>query len=309
MEPFRGKDGKPKGGRKKCLWMQAGVVRKKYCDKDYYCPSCKFDFVMHRTARQNRLMRDEGRHPVGKAGRIVSWKEKFLSLPRSRRPCVHHLKGRIDFMPCNHEYRCGVCEFDQFFFDRFSVNAVLRPIQVSEVKGFKVPKGYYFHRGHTWLQVEEGPMVSVGIDDFALRLLGPLDRIEGPLMGKGVKQGEGGITVTRGEKCATLASPVSGVVTSVNWKLRDQGSIANRDPYNDGWVMKLHAPELRAEVKNLMISDEATGFFDKQILNLYRLLEEEGRLAADGGQLGEDIYGSLPGVDWDRLVEMFLKTW
>ncbi|MBW2064064.1 MAG: glycine cleavage system protein H [Deltaproteobacteria bacterium] len=307
MESFRNIK-ETAGGFKKCLWMQAGVVKKKYCLKEYYCPSCRFDFVMHRTARQNRRIREEGGHPVGKAGRIVSWKDKLLSIPRVRRPCVHHLKGRIDFMTCNQEYRCGVCEFDQFFFDRFSVNAIIRAIRVSEMKGFKVPKGYYFHKGHTWLQVEEGPMVSVGIDDFALRLLGPLDRIEGPLMGKGVKQGGAGILVSRRENNATLASPVSGVVTSVNWKLRERGNIANRDPYNDGWVMKVHAPNLRAQIKNLMISDEATGFFDKEISSLYRLLEEEGRLAADGGQLGEDIYGSLPEIGWDRLVESFLET-
>ncbi|MBW1996511.1 MAG: glycine cleavage system protein H [Deltaproteobacteria bacterium] len=227
METSRKMKGDLRGEDKKCLWMQAGVVRRKYCDKDYDCPSCRFDFVMHRSARQNMRMRHEGRHPPGKAGKIVSWKERLLSLPRSRRPCVHYLKGRIDFMPCNYEYRCGVCEFDQFFFDRFSVNAVIRAIQVSEVKGFRVPGGYYFHKGHTWLQVEEGPMVSVGIDDFALRLLGPLDRIEGPLMGKGVKQGGAGIVVFRGANKATLEFPVSGVVTSVNWKLRDRGSIAN----------------------------------------------------------------------------------
>ncbi|MBW1996510.1 MAG: hypothetical protein JRJ29_00955 [Deltaproteobacteria bacterium] len=72
--------------------------------------------------------------------------------------------------------------------------------------------------------------------------------------------------------------------------------------------MKLHAPNLRTQVKELMIGDEVAGFFDKEISSLYWLLEEEGRLAADGGQLGEDIYGSLPGVGWDRLVELFLKT-
>jgi len=36
--------------------------------------------------------------------------------------------------------------------------------------------------------------------------------------------------------------------------------------------------------------------------------EVAGPLAADGGQLGQDIYGSLPQLGWDRLVQGFLRT-
>ncbi|MBW2029522.1 MAG: glycine cleavage system protein H [Deltaproteobacteria bacterium] len=296
-----------KQGHRKCLWMQAGVVKKKYCRHEYDCPSCRFDIVMHRTASENRKRKEAGGHPRGRAGSIISWKEKLLSLPRYRRPCVHHLKGRIEFMPCHHEYRCGVCEFDQYFFDKFSVNAVVRPIQTSEVKGFKVPQGYYFHRGHTWLQIEEGPMVRVGIDDFALRLMGPLDRIESPLIGKEVRQGRGDILVSRGENRAQLNSPVSGIVTSINPRPREQGSIANRDPYNEGWVMKVHSSNLRRDVKSLTINEETRAFMDKEVTKLYGFLEDEGKLAADGGFLGEDIYGSLRDVPWEKLVGQFLN--
>jgi glycine cleavage system H lipoate-binding protein len=61
---------------------------------------------------------------------------------------------------------------------------------VLDIKGFRIPQGYYLHSGHTWIKVEESSTVRVGIDEFAQRLLGPFDRIEAPLLGKEVKQGK-----------------------------------------------------------------------------------------------------------------------
>ena len=41
---------------------------------------------------------------------------------------------------------------------------------------------------------------------------------------------------------------------------------------------------------------------------LYRAIEETaGPLAADGGELGRDIYGAMPELGWERLAERFLK--
>jgi glycine cleavage system H lipoate-binding protein len=219
------------------------------------------------------------------------------------------MKGRIEFRACNHDYRCGNCEFDQFFNDEYSVHAVIRPVEMSKVKGLRIPQGYYFHEGHTWLRMEEGSTVRVGIDEFALRLLGPLERIEAPLMGKAVAQGRGEIRADRGGRTAMIASPVSGVVTAVNPKLREQGQVAHDDPYSDGWVMSVHAGTLRQDLKHLMIHSETEAFMAAEVERLFQTIEEAGGpLSIDGGQLGTDIYGSMPQLGWDKLVRRFLRT-
>jgi glycine cleavage system H lipoate-binding protein len=188
------------------------------------------------------------------------------------------------------------------------VHAVVRPVDVLDVKGFKLPHGYYLHRGHAWVKIEEGSTARIGLDDFALRLLGPLDRVEAPLMGKVVEQDRGDILLNRSANTARIQSPISGVVTDINPELRDQGSLANRDPYTQGWVMRLHSEDLRRDLKKLMIGDQATDYLDEEIDRLYRVIEEEaGPLAADGGYLGDDIYGNLPGVDWHKLTRIFLQ--
>jgi glycine cleavage system H lipoate-binding protein len=290
-----------------CIWMQAGVVRRKYCAIDFHCEACRFDRAMRRTARENSQLRQQGTIPQGKSGRIVYWKDRLRELPAWQQPCLHHMKSRIEFRACTHDYQCGNCEFDQYFSDQYTVHAVVRPVDVLDVKGFKLPHGYYLHRGHTWVKIEEGSTVRVGLDDFALRLLGPLDRVEAPLMGKQVEQDRDDILLSRSSNTARVQSPISGVVTDINPGLREKGRLANDDPYTSGWVMRLHSDNLRRDLKNLMIGDQASEYLDGEIDRLYEVIEEEaGPLAADGGYLGDDIFGNLPQTSWQKLTRLFL---
>jgi glycine cleavage system H lipoate-binding protein len=240
---------------------------------------------------------------------IVHWIEKLLETPLSKRPCIHHMKGRIDFKNCSHDYRCANCEFDQYFYDQYSVHALVNPVDLLNVDGFKIPQGYYIHKGHAWIKIEEGSSVRLGLDDFALRLLGPLDHVEAPLTGKRMKQSDSQIVIKRGGKKANILSPVSGVVTDVNSRLREEGSLANKNPYTDGWVVRLHSENLRNELKDLYIGSETTDFMEKEVSILYDVIEESGGLLnTDGGYLGEDIYGKMPQIGWERLTGLFLRT-
>ena len=295
--------------RTPCIWMQAGVARQKFCNIDYQCEACRFDRALRRTARENSRLRQSGEIPPGRSGRIVYWKDRLRELPAWKQPCLHHMKGRIDFRACTHDYQCGNCEFDQYFSDQYTVHAVVRPVDVLDIKGFKIPHGYYLHRGHTWVKIEEGSTVRVGLDDFALRLLGPLDRVDAPLLGKEVKQDRDDILLSRSSNTARVQSPISGVVTDINPELRERGSLANQDPYTQGWVMRLHSQNLRQDIKNLMIGEQASQYLDGEIDRLYEVIEEEaGPLAADGGYLGDDIYGNLPQTSWQKLTRLFLHT-
>ncbi len=291
-----------------CLWKQAGVVKEKACRIDFECAACRYDRVLRRVARENRRFRQLGRPVGGKRGEIVFWKDRMRERSPWTRPCIHHMKGCIEFRACTHSYNCRDCEFDQYFTDQYAVHAVVKPVDVLDIEGIKLPQGYYYHQGHTWLKIEEGAIVRVGIDDFALRLMGPPDRIEAPLMGKPVTQGNGHIRIRRGENTADLLCPVTGVVTDINPLLRENGGAANAAPYSDGWVMRVHAENLRRDLRGLMMGSEARESVEAQIDRLFGAIEEVAPLAADGGFLGTDIYGSLPRLGWDRLARMFLNV-
>ena len=301
--------GQPVDKANPCLWMQAGVVPHKFCDSNYNCSPCPFDRAMRRVALQNKKLREQGKVLKGKKGKIAFWKDRLKELPPSRRPCLHHMKGRIDFRACTHEYQCGNCEFDQYFQDQYTVHAFVRPVDFLDVQGFKIPQGYYLHQGHCWAKLEEGSEVRLGIDDFALRLLGPPDQIKAPLVGKEIQQNRSDILMNRGKFEAKVLSPVSGVVTAVNSKLREQGNVANEDPYSEGWVLRIHTHNLRQDLKNLMIGEETETFYSQEIHRLYGVIEDEtGPLTADGGKLHNDIFGNLPQLGWERLTKLFLRT-
>ncbi len=292
-----------------CIWMQGGVVKQKMCRSDYECTACRYDRALRKAARANQRIRMRGQIPAGRRGQIVSWQERLRELPVRKQPCIHHLKRKIGFRSCTHAYSCGDCEFDQYFYDQYTVHAVVKPIDVLNVAGFKIPQGFYLHEGHCWLRIEDGSNVRIGIDDFALRLFGPLDHIEAPLLGKEVVQNREDITIVHKEKRAPVLSPVSGVITAVNPKLAEKGRSAGGNPYVDGWVATLHAPRLRAEVKTLMIRDETKAFLKQEVDRLYDVIDQVvGPLAADGGNLGEDIFGNAPQLGWERLAGMFLRS-
>lgn len=292
-----------------CIWMQAGVVYRKICQSNYQCTTCRFDRVLRRTCEKNNRLKEHGKPLMEKQGKIVFWKEKLKERPQWQRPCIHHMKKRIEFKACTRDYKCENCEFDQYFNDLYTVHSVVRPVDFLDIDGFKIPQGFYLHRGHAWMKVEEGSEVRIGLDDFAMRLLGPLDQIEAPLVGKTLKQDRPDILMIRGRQKAKMLSPVSGVVTAINPKLRERGDLSNQDPYSEGWVLRVHSKNLRQDLKNLMIGRETEDFYIDEVDRLYSVIEKEaGPLTADGGQLGRDIYSSIPQVGWERLVNLFLHT-
>ncbi|MCU0560425.1 MAG: hypothetical protein MUD16_09560 [Desulfobacterales bacterium] len=296
-------------GGARCIWMQAGVVARKICRRDFACRDCAFDLALRRVVRENETRKRQGRPPAaGRRAAIVAWQERLNRLPLRRRPCLHHLKGRIGFRACTGDYLCGSCDFDQFFNDQYAVFAAVQPVSALNIHGVRLPQGVYLHPGHCWVGLEEEETVRIGLDDFSLRVFAPLDRVDAPLIGKRLRQNQPAIGLHRGERHAWALAPVDGVVTEVNPRLREEGLPAGGGDA-DRWVLRAHAPELRKNLRGLMIGAQASAFLHTEIERLFRMVEETaGPLAADGGELGSDIYGHLPRLGWDELAAAFLRA-
>jgi glycine cleavage system H lipoate-binding protein len=293
-----------------CIWMQAGIVKVKQCSRHYDCVSCGFDRALRRTAGENHELRSCGRMPEGKRRRIVFWQDRMRSLPQWQRPCVHHLKRRISFRSCTNDYSCRNCDFDQFFQDQYAVHTVVKPVAAMDVAGVQFPQGYYLHRGHAWVKMEADGTVRIGMDDFCGRLLGPPDQVRAPLIGKTLQQGKAELALVKGEHSARIRSPVSGVITDVNPRLAEEPELMAAAPYTDGWILRVHVPLIRREMKALMMGEETETFLGGEVEALYQEIEAATGtpLAADGGTLVADIRSVVPGLAWDRLVSRFLRT-
>ena len=67
--------------------------------------------------------------------------------------------------------------------------ATPRP-QAGLVGGFRVPENLRYHPGHTWALSESPNLVRVGMDDFASKLIGKVERIVLPQRGQWIRQGQ-----------------------------------------------------------------------------------------------------------------------
>ena len=297
-------------GPPSCLWMQAGVVRKKICPRDYECAACRFDKAMNRVCRENQLAREEGRKPWGRRGRFIFWKDRLRRLPLAKQPCVHHMRGHISFRSCHRDYRCINCDFDQYFSDQYRVYTMVTPVEFANVKGVLLPAGYYLHPGHTWVSIQEDGEVRIGIDDFAWQMLGfpDPDTIRFPLVGKAVCQGQAALTVRKKDVRAVFPSPVTGVVTAVNAAVLNQPGLAHGQPYTHGWILRVFSNELRKALSTLLFMEEARTFMAGEVDRLYAFLEQAAGLGAvDRALRISDLMGRVPGRDRERAVRLFFS--
>ena len=277
-----------------CLWMQAGVVKFKNCNNFYDCNRCKYDLGMQKQTAK---------------GKQMSWQDAMRQRPGIDRTCRHSLTRRIENRICSFNYNCSTRDFDQFFEDVWTPKTKGISFEMQDVKGFDVPTDYYFHNGHTWARIESGGTIRIGLDDFALKLLGRADALDLPLMGKELDRDHVGWGLRRRENQANVLSPISGVIVEVNEKVRENPEITNREPYGDGWLFMVRPPDVKKSVKKLMADTDSLNWINGEINKLEGMIEEvAGPLAADGGYLQNDIYGNLPNLGWKNLTKTFLGT-
>ena len=292
-----------------CVWSQGRLNLRKLCDKEHRCAECPLDKSLSESAEKNRDARRQGKIPLTPDGRVAFTRERLQLLPEGERPCLLYANGLIDYKICCKNYECLFCEFDRYFSEQHQVHAIVRPLDVLNIRGFRMPQGYYFHLGHTWVRIEENADVSIGLDDFALRLLGPLDHIDTPLIGNAVSQGKPIIIIGRGSHKASVLSPVSGVVSTINLSVKENAAVVGEDPYARGWILKVHTDNLRRDLKNLLIGSEAVNQLEQEIERLLR----EITMTTDVSPLsnpdaGNDITNYLPDLGWERLVRLFLTA-
>jgi glycine cleavage system H protein len=103
---------------------------------------------------------------------------------------------------------------------------------------------------HEWLRLE-GETAFVGITDYAQKELGDIVFIEVETEGEELEKGDTFGTIEAVKTVSDLYMPVTGKVEEFNEELEDQPELVNKDPYGDGWVVKIKVKD-KAEFENLL---------------------------------------------------------
>jgi glycine cleavage system H lipoate-binding protein len=172
---------------------------------------------------------------------------------------------------------------------------------------FQLPAGVKLHPGHTWARLEQDGLVTVGIDDFAHKLVGPA-AVDLPAIGSRVAQGEPALALRDEGRSVDMLSPVDGTVLAVNPALA-QGAAALDDPYGAGWLFKVKPAKLAANLRQLHGADAGRRMLELASESLVRRMDPElGRVLQDGGAPVHGIARALAGDGWEDFAREFLLT-
>jgi glycine cleavage system H protein len=182
-------------------------------------------------------------------------------------------------------------------------------LQGTVVAGFEVPDRLRYHPGHSWALSESPSLVRVGIDDFACKLTGKIESITLPARGQWIRQGQKMCTVHRDGSAADIVSPIEGTVSDINDAAVSDPKLVSCDPYGEGWLLTVQAPDAKTSFRNLLGGTLARHWMEEAASRLrLRMPTALGALAQDGGVAVDDLAAQIPDANWLSLAKEFFLS-
>jgi len=102
-----------------------------------------------------------------------------------------------------------------------------------------VPADLLYTAEHEYVRKGAGNVVTVGITDYAQGELGDVVFVNLPKPGDKVTAHQAFGTIEAVKAVSELYTPLAGEVVEVNGALDADPAVVNRDPYGDGWMVRL----------------------------------------------------------------------
>lgn len=122
------------------------------------------------------------------------------------------------------------------------------------------PQNLKYTSEHEWIRVE-GDMAYVGITYYAQEQLGDIVFVDIPTVGETLEANEVFGTIEVVKTISDIFLPVAGEVLEQNEALEENPELVNKDPYGEGWLIKIKPTNL-ADIDDLL---DAEGY--KAVIN------------------------------------------
>ncbi len=106
-----------------------------------------------------------------------------------------------------------------------------------------IPDNLKYTHDHEWVSID-GDIATVGITEFAQAELGDVVFIDVDTLGETLDKEEVFGTIEAVKTVSDILLPLSGEVIEFNEMLEDAPEIINKDPYGDGWIIKVKCTNL-----------------------------------------------------------------
>ena len=116
------------------------------------------------------------------------------------------------------------------------------------------PGDLLYTKDHEWVKID-GENAIVGITDYAQKELGDIVYVEVDTVGENLDKEETFGTNEAVKTVSDLFMPLSGEVTEFNEELESTPDVVNKDPYGQGWIIKMKLSNT-AEVDELLSAEK-----------------------------------------------------
>ncbi|HSL25968.1 MAG TPA: glycine cleavage system protein H [Acidimicrobiia bacterium] len=138
-----------------------------------------------------------------------------------------------------------------------------------DVRGCQIPDHlHYWPEKHVWATFAEG-MATVGITDVAQHLAKTIISALPKEAGRPARKGKSLGTVESGKWVGPVTSPIDGEVVEANRLLATDPGILNRDPYGEGWFVRIRPDDWPRDAGEMVTGDAGVAAYRA-------FLEEEG---------------------------------
>ena len=107
------------------------------------------------------------------------------------------------------------------------------------------PQNLKYTNEHEWIRVE-GDIAYVGITDYAQEQLGDIVFVVIPTVGETLEAGETFGTIEVVKTISDLFLPLAGEILEQNEALEENPELVNKDPYGEGWLIKMKPADASA---------------------------------------------------------------
>jgi len=104
----------------------------------------------------------------------------------------------------------------------------------------EIPDSLHYTEEHEYVKpTEDAGVVVIGITDYAQGELGDVVYVDLPEVGAKFSQMDVFGSIEAVKAVSDLFSPVAGEVIEINADLESDPGMVNKDPYGDGWMIKM----------------------------------------------------------------------
>jgi len=128
---------------------------------------------------------------------------------------------------------------------------------MATIRGFEFPDELWYLIEHdTWLRLDADGNATIGITPLGAHISGEFIEFMAKPVGESIDRDRALGMLEMSKVIRSVRSPISGVLLASNERVKGAAGLINRDPYGEGWLVRLRPTSWEADAR-LLVSGAA----------------------------------------------------